>query len=153
MSAVNNIGPADQFFHWTWIKAEFLLRHMRQKLGAGLVLRIEKLLALVAQAIVLRIFRREKSALMMVKPPGDLGRSGILEVDDGVLVAIEIRFIEERACAMHQPCELEFNIRPDAFAIEAGKQRRRGCSVKAFAVKKDPDFQKTFLCSFNLGVR
>ena len=114
---------------------------------------VKEFLALVAQAIMLRIFRREKSALMMIKPPGNLGRSGILEIDNGILIAIEIGFIEERACAMHQSCELEVHIRPDAFAIEAGKQRRRGCSVKTFAVKKDPDFQKTFLCSFNLGVR
>src|SRR6185437_7308562 len=101
----------------------------------------------------LRIFRREKGALMMVKPPGNLRRSRILKVDNGIFIAVKIGFIKERACTMHQPCELEVHIRSDAFAIEAGKQRRRGCSVKTFAVKKDPYFQKTFLCSLNLGVR
>ena len=53
---------------------------------------------------------------------------------------------------MHQSGELEVHVRPDAFAIEAGKQRRRSRSVKTFAVKKDPDFQKTFLCSLRYGV-
>ena len=48
---------------------------------------------------------------------------------------------------MHQPGELEVHVGADAFAIEAGKQRGRGRTVKTFAVKKDPDFQKTFLCS------
>src|SRR6185312_6773738 len=137
LCAVDNIGPANQLFYRARIEAKLLLRHMRQELGAGFVFRIKELLALVAQAIMLRIFRREKSALMMVKPPGNLGRSGILEIDNGILIAIEIGFIEERACAMHQSCELEVHIRPDAFAIEAGKQRRRGCSVKTFAVTKD----------------
>ena len=84
---------------------------------------------------------------MMVKPPRNLWRSGILEVDDGILVAIKIGYIEERARAMHQPGELEVHVRPDAFAVEAGKQRRRGRPVKTLAVKKDPDLQKTFLCS------
>src|SRR5207302_1372614 len=64
LCAVDDIGPANQLFHRTRIKAEFLLRHMRQKLGAGFVFRIEKLMALIANAIVLRVFRREKSALM-----------------------------------------------------------------------------------------
>jgi hypothetical protein len=90
---------------------------------------------------------------MMVKPPGNLGRSGILEVDDGVFVAIEVGFIEERARAMHQPGELEVHVRPDAFAVKARKQRRRGRPVKTFSVKKDPDFQKTFLCSSKMGVK
>jgi hypothetical protein len=84
---------------------------------------------------------------MMIKPPSNLWGSGILEVDDGILVAIKISFIEERACTMHQAGELEVHFRPYAFAVKAGKQRRRGRPVKTFAVKKDPDFQKTFLCS------
>ena len=83
----------------------------------------------------------------MIEPPGHARRSIVLEIDDGILVAIEIGFIEERARAMHQPGELEVHVRPDAFAVEAGKQRGRGRPVKTFAVKKDPDFQKTFLCS------
>jgi len=84
---------------------------------------------------------------MMIKPPGNLWRSGILEVDNGVLIAVEIGFIEERARTMHQAGELEVHVRPNALAIKAGKQRGRGRPVKTFAVKKDPDFQTTFLCS------
>jgi hypothetical protein len=120
---------------------------MRQKLGAGFVFRVEKFLALITQAIVLRIFWREKSALVMVKPPGNLRGSGILEIDNGVLVAIKIGLIKERARAMHKSGELEVHVRPDAFAVETRKQRGRGRPVKTFAVKKDPDLQKTFLCS------
>jgi hypothetical protein len=78
---------------------------------------------------------------MMVKPPGNFWGSGILEVDDGILIAIEICFIEERARAMHQSGELEVHSRPYAFAVEARKQRSRSRPVKTFTVKKDPDFQ------------
>ena len=110
-------------------------------------------MALITEAIVLLVFPREKCALMMIKPPGNFWRSGILEIDDGILVAIEICLIKECARAMHQPGELEVHVGADAFAIKARKQRGRGRAVKTFAVKKDPDFQKTFLCSSNLGVR
>ena len=75
---------------------------------------------------------------MMVKPPCNLWRSGILEVDNGILVAIKIGFIEERARAMDQPGELKVHVRPDAFAVEARKQRGRGRPVKTLAVKKKP---------------
>ena len=37
---------------------------------------------------------------MMVEPPGDLGRTGILEVHDGVFVAIEVSLVEKRARAV-----------------------------------------------------
>src|SRR5438309_3113588 len=151
LGAVNNIGPANQLFNGMGIKAKFLLCHMRQKFGAGSVFRVEKLPAFIAKAIMVRVFRREECALMMVKPPGDLWRRGIFKIDDGVLVAIEISLIEESARAMDQSGELEVHVRPDAFAVEARKQRGRGRPVKTFAVKKDPDLQKTFLYSEKLN--
>jgi hypothetical protein len=52
---------------------------------------------------------------------------------------------------MDQAGELKLRVRTDALAVKAGEQSRRGRPVKAFAVKKDPDFQKTFLCSFKYG--
>jgi hypothetical protein len=35
------------------------------------------------------IFRRKESALMMIEPPGQLGRVRVLEVHDYVLIAVE----------------------------------------------------------------
>jgi hypothetical protein len=83
----------------------------------------------------------------MVKPPGNFGRGRVLEVDDGVFIAIKIGFIKERARAMHQTAELKIHVRADALAVKAGKQRRRCRPIKALAVKKDPDFQAMLACS------
>ena len=38
----------------------------------------------------------------MIEPPGDVRRGGVLEVDDGVLVAGELALVKERAGAMDQ---------------------------------------------------
>jgi hypothetical protein len=89
---------------------------------------------------------------VMVKPPGDPGRRRILEVDDRVLVSVKILFIEQRTGAMDQAGELEIDAGTDAFAVKAGKQRRRSSAVKTFAVKEDPYFQKTCPCSLRFGI-
>jgi hypothetical protein len=47
-----------------------------QELGAGLVFRIEKLLAFIAKAVCSASSAEEK-ALVMVKPPSDLGEENI----------------------------------------------------------------------------
>ncbi len=44
----------------------------------------------------------EEGGLVMIEPPGDFGRRGVLEVDDGVLVAGEIGFVEEGAGAVDE---------------------------------------------------
>ena len=44
-------------------------------------------------AKMLGIFGRQKSALMMIEPPGQTRIARVLEVDDGILVAIKkLRF-------------------------------------------------------------
>jgi Na+-translocating ferredoxin:NAD+ oxidoreductase RnfE subunit len=83
---------------------------MGEKLGAGLEFRIEELLGFITLAVMLRIFRSEKGALMMVKPPGYFRRSGIFEVHDSVLVAVKIGFIKESARAMDQAGELKLRV-------------------------------------------
>src|SRR5262249_46025831 len=91
------------------------------------------------------VLRAEKRALVVVKPPGDPGRGGILEVDDCVLIAVKIRFVKKCARAMHQSGELEIGVGANALAVKAGKQGCRSGPVEALAVKKDPDSQK-ILC-------
>jgi len=59
----------------------------------------------------------------MIEPPGDFGRRRVFEIDNRVLVAREIGFVKQRAGAMQKAGELEVNIAPDSFAVEAGKQR------------------------------
>jgi hypothetical protein len=78
---------------------------------------------------------------VVIEPPGDFGRTGILEIDNGILVAIELVFVEERAGAMQQAGVNEFHIAANAFAVETREQRSRGSAVKTFVVIKDPHSQ------------
>jgi hypothetical protein len=78
---------------------------------------------------------------VVVEPPGNFGRTGILEIDDGVLVAVELILIEQSAGSVDQAGEFEIGVAANAFAIKAGKQRGRGSSVKTFVVIEDPNSQ------------
>jgi hypothetical protein len=75
---------------------------------------------------------------MVIEPPGNLGRTGILEIDNGILVAIELVFVEQRAGAVQQTRVNELHITADAFAVKTGEQRGRASAVKTFVVIKDP---------------
>jgi hypothetical protein len=72
---------------------------------------------------MLMIMGREKGRLVVIEPPGDLWRGGVLEIDDGVLVAGEIALVKERAGAMHQAVILIGGIGADALAMEAREER------------------------------
>ena len=57
----------------------------------------------------------------MVEPPGNFGRTGVFEIDDGILVAVELIFVEQRPGTVDQAGEDEVGIAANALAIEAGK--------------------------------
>jgi hypothetical protein len=59
---------------------------------------------------------------MMVEPPGNSGRRRVFEVDDGILVAAELLFVEERAGAVNQAVKLIRGFPIDALAVEARKE-------------------------------
>ena len=73
---------------------------------------------------------------MMVEPPGQPRMARVLEIDDGVLVAVEFRFVKERAGTVRQAAELGIKvglIRPITlwpFPQTPFRKLRR--SVKAF---------------------
>src|SRR5580700_5222296 len=69
---------------------------------------------------------REKCALMMVEPPGDLGRRRVLEIDDGVFVAIEMGFIKQRSGAVQKAGKDEVGVFANALAIKTGEERGGG---------------------------
>jgi hypothetical protein len=71
---------------------------------------------------------------MVVEPPSNFRRTGIIEVDNRVFIAIELTLIKQRPGAMYQAGKLEVHIITNAFAIEARKQRRRRCPVETFVV-------------------
>src|ERR1700722_2473524 len=84
---------------------------------------------------------RQKRALMVVEPPSEFGRAGILEIDDGVFVAVEGAVLEGlRGFVRHAGVE-EFGGGVDALAIEARENRGGRCSVEALVVEANPDSQ------------
>src|ERR1700733_10915196 len=78
---------------------------------------------------------------MVIEPPGNFRRAGIFEIDDGVLIAIKLRFIEQRARAMEEAGIDEVHVAAHAFAIKAAEERRRACPVKTLVVIKNPNSQ------------
>jgi len=79
---------------------------------------------------------------MVVEPPGDFGRGGVFEVDDGVLVAGEFALVKEGAGAVDEAVVFVNGVGRDALAMEAGEQRSRAGSVKAFVVIEDANPQE-----------
>jgi hypothetical protein len=51
---------------------------------------------------------------VVIEPPGDFGRTGILEIDDGILVAVELLLVEKSARAMQQAGVDEVDIAADS---------------------------------------
>ena len=98
--AVNDVGPMDEIGHGSGIESKPLLRDHGDKTGAGLEVRIVELPVALVALEVGRVGRREKRAFVMVEPPRDLGRTGVLEIDDGILVTVEMGFVKERSGAM-----------------------------------------------------
>jgi len=80
---------------------------------------------------------------VMVEPPGDLWRTGVLEIDDGIFVAVEIRLVKQRTGAMQQSGEGEVGVFANSLAIKAGEKRCRRSSIETLIVVEDFNFQST----------
>jgi hypothetical protein len=81
----------------------------------------------------------KKRALMMVEPPGDLGRAAIFEIDDGVLDSLEVRFIEELIGAVEETFVGKLRLRVDVAAEEVAENGCRTGPVKTAIVIEDAD--------------
>ena len=92
----------DQFSNRAGIEAEALLGDGGYEAGAGFEIGIVKFAAALVLFEVVSILGRKECALVMIEPPGNLGRAGVFEVDNGVFVAVKICFVEKRAGAMQQ---------------------------------------------------
>ena len=105
------------------IESESLLRNHGDKTGARLERRIVKLAVALILLEVLGVSGREKRALVVIEPPGDVRRTGVFEIDDRIFVAVELLFIEQRSRAVNQTGELEVDVTADAFSVKAREQR------------------------------
>ena len=67
------------------------------------------------------IFGREEGAEVVIEPPGDSGRGGIFEIDDGVFVAGKVGLIKQRAGAVDEAVKLVFGVWADALLVESAE--------------------------------
>jgi hypothetical protein len=67
------------------------------------------------------IFRSEECGEVVIEPPGDFGRWGVFEVDDGVLVAGKVGLIEEGAGAVDEAAELVGGVLGDTLVVKAAE--------------------------------
>jgi len=98
-----------------------------------------------------RIGKRQKRALMMIEPPGNLGRVGVLEIDDRVLVAVEQSVLPGLHRTMRHSREVKVRVRVKPLPIKTIKQRSRGGAIKAAVVETQADSGhertvRAFLC-------
>ena len=124
--AVDDVGPANELGDGSGVEAELGGRDVGEEAGAGDVIGIVKAVAFVtavgdAVEVVLLIFRGEKGAEVVIEPPGDFGRWGVFEVDDGVFVAGEVGLIEEGAGAVDETAELVGGVLGDTLVVKAAE--------------------------------
>jgi hypothetical protein len=126
------------------IKPETLLCDHGDEAGAGLECRIIEFAVALFLLEVRGVGSRQKRALVMIEPPSNFGRTGILEINNGILVAIELSLVEQCARAVQQSGEDEVGIASNAFPVKTGKQRRGRGSIEAFVVVENLDPQSIF---------
>ena len=84
-----------------------------------------------------RVLRRQKGALMMIEPPCQLFVVRVLEIDDGVLVAVEQAVFENLAGPMGHAGIVEPRIGMKRAADEAAEEGRRSRAVETMVVIED----------------
>ena len=131
----------DQIRDWSRIEAEALFGNGGYKTGAGFEVRVVELSVALVLLEVGRILRRQKRALVMVKPPGNLWRTGILEIDYCVLVAIKLFLIKQGTGAMQQAGVDKLDIIANPFPVEAREERGGRSPIKTLIVIENPNFQ------------
>lgn len=90
---------------------------------------------------MLHILGPQKSALMMVEPPGQSGRGRILEIDNHILVAIKYSALKRVRCFVRHPSVQEFGFRMNTLAVKARENSSRRRAIEAFIVEADSNVQ------------
>ena len=134
LRAVDDERPVDQVVEVGRSKPKRSHATSRDERGAGFVARIVELPAAGVPAEMLRIFRVQEGALMMIEPPGQARIARVFEIDDGVFVAIEQARIEHLRRLVGHPGIAEFRIRVNRARDEAAEEGGRGRPVKAVIV-------------------
>src|SRR5277367_253365 len=145
LRSINDIAPVNQVRERLGIESEFLRSDGGQKLGAGLVGGIVKLFAGMVLPEMFSVGGRQKRALVMVEPPGEQRRAGILEIHDGVFVAVKSAVLEGLRGFVRHPGIEKLGRGIDALLVKARENRGGGGSVEAFIVEANSDLQLPLL--------
>src|SRR5438128_5422196 len=79
----------NQFCERSCVESKLFFRHRGYQLGARLVIRLVEHVLPRLPAELLSVGGSQERALMMIEPPCHLRRTGILEIDDDILIAVE----------------------------------------------------------------
>ena len=86
------------------------------------------------------VFGSQKCRLMMIEPPSEFLRRGVFEIDDGILIAVKHRHVEEIPGPMKQTFVLDFRVGMNSFFVESRKGCGRRDPVKTMTVIKQTKF-------------
>src|SRR5581483_10481114 len=101
--------------------APFLFGHDADEGCARFKARIVKLFAALVLLEMLRILRGKECALMMIEPPGKPRIARILEIHDGVFIAVKQPVIEKLRGFVGHPGETELRSGMDGPFDKAGE--------------------------------
>ena len=121
------------------IEAEFFPCHRGNQLRARLVIRfVEHMLARLL-AELLGISRGQKSALMMIEPPGHFRRIGILEVHNHVFIAVEDPAFPRLRRPVRHARELKFSAFVKFLTVKTVKESSGSRAIETTIVKAKPN--------------
>ena len=146
LRAIDDVAPMNQLGERLHVKTKFRAGHVRQELGAGLVIRIVEFVAAAILAEILRVGGSQERALVMVKPPGHARRTRIFEIDDGIFIAVKQAVLERLPRLVSHPREMKLRVGLDALAKKTIEDRRRRRAIEASVVKAQPNFDRVCHC-------
>src|ERR1700722_467495 len=92
-------------------------------------------------AELLRILRRQERALVVIEPPGQLRRARILEIHDGVFIAVKRSIFERMRRLVGHARVVKIGVAIYAVAIKAGENRGRRSPVKTLVMETNSNVQ------------
>lgn len=135
---VDRMRPFDKLGEKWVLKAELLFRHACKELGVRGTGRVEKFLARSIGTKMSFIRLGKKRRLMMIEPPGQPLIGAVLEVKNGVLIAVELLAVEGVVRPVHRGRIADLGIGSDDRAVKLGKDGGGRNAVKAVSVINYP---------------
>ena len=149
LRAVDDVGPVHQLVQIGRVKPHFSRAMVAMNFVHERKLGIVHFLVAALVSEVLGVFGRQERALVMIEPPGQARVGGVLEIDDGVLVAVEHASLKQPLRFVRQAGEGEFRAGMEPAFDEAAEEGRGGGAVEAVVVIEDAYPHRAKLISFS----